>query len=121
MLTNHRSAPRLAAVLLGVALVAAGWGCRTASGPCPATTLTVTPNPLTIAVNTTRQLTATGRDYKGKVVSTSAAWTVVGGGGTINASSGAFTAGAVTNTFPNTVQAVSGGLTATATVVVVAT
>jgi ice-binding like protein len=66
-------------------------------------------------------LTTTGKDYKGNVVSTSAAWTVVGGGGTINASSGTFTAGAVPNTFPNTVRAASGGLTATATVVVVST
>jgi len=99
------------------ALVLGAWGCRTATGPCPAVTLTVTPNPATLLQNTSRQFTATGRDYRGNVVSTSASWSVVAGGGTID-SSGWFTAGAVNGTYLNTIQATSGGLTANATVTV---
>jgi len=119
MLTLRLSAQRTV-VLLCAALVAGAWGCRTASGPCPITTLTVTPNPAIIVQGTTRQFTATGRDYKGNILSTSASWAVVAGGGTINAGSGLFTAGAALGTFPNTVRATSGGLTANASVTVIA-
>lgn len=107
-------------MLIGAALVAGTVGCRKASGPCPTATLVVTPNPLTLVVNTTRPFTATGRDYKGNILSTSASWSVVAGGGVINVASGSFTAGATTGTFPNTVRATSGGVTADATVIVVA-
>ncbi len=118
MLTIHRLSPRPAVLLLCAALVAGAWGCHKSSEPCPAVTLTVTPNPATMVVNGSQQFTATGRDYKGNVVSTSASWTVVAGGGTINAGSGMFSAGAATGTFTNTVRAAHEGLTATATVVV---
>lgn len=120
MLKFLRPSALRALVFLCAALVAGAWGCRSATKPCPATTLVVTPNPLTIVRNTTQQFTATGRDYKGNVVSTTASWSVLAGGGTINSTSGSFTAGATTGTFPNTVQAASGGLAATATVIVVA-
>jgi hypothetical protein len=82
-------------------------------------TLTVTPDPLRVVVNTTGQFTATGRDYSGNVVSSSASWSVVAGGGTINVVSGLFTAGALTGTFPGTVQATSDGITGEATVIVI--
>ena len=42
------------------------------------------------------------------------------GGGTINANTGLFTAGAVTGTFTNTVKATSGAISGTATVIVTA-
>jgi ice-binding like protein len=119
MLTILRPSAQRAVVLLCAALVAGAWGCRTASGPCPITTLTVTPNPAIIVQGTTRQFTATGRDYKGNILSTSASWAVVAGGGAINAGSGLFTAGATLGTFPNTVRATSGGLTGYATVTVI--
>ena len=117
MLTFRRPSALGAAVLLGAALVAGAWGCRTASGPCPVVTLTVTPNPATIVTTQTRLFIATGRDYKGNVVSTSASWAVVAGGGTIDAVTGLFTAGSV-GTYPNTIRATSGGLEAFATVTV---
>ena len=50
----------------------------------------------------------------------SPSWTVVNGGGSINVN-GLFTAGAVTGTFNNTVQAASGAISGTATVIVTAT
>src|SRR4030065_465483 len=106
MLTFRRPSALGAAVLLGAALVAGAWGCRTASGPCPVGTLTVTPNPGTIVtptagplatitvppdpatmvVNGTQQFVATGRDADGNVVSISPNWSVVNGGGAINGS-----------------------------------
>jgi len=45
-------------------------------------------------------------------------WSVVNGGGTINANAGTFTAGASTGTFNNTVKATSGVISGSATVVV---
>ena len=119
MFTFPRPSAQRALVLLCAALVAGPWGCRTASEPCPVTTLAVTPNPLTIVANTTRSFTATGRDYKGNALTSPSSWSVLAGGGAIDANSGAFTAGAVLGTYPNTIQAANGGLTATATVIVI--
>jgi hypothetical protein len=121
MLAFLRSSAMRAAVLLCAGLLAGTWGCRSASGPCPAVTLTVTPSSATIVRGTTRLFTATAKDYKGNVVSTSAAWAVVAGGGTIDASSGVFTAGSVDGAYANTIRATSGGLTAYATVTVITT
>lgn len=80
--------------------------------------ITVTPDPATVQVGTTRQFAAVGRDQNNNVFPFVATWTVVNGGGSINAASGLFTAGAVAGTFPNTVQAASGAITGTATVTV---
>ncbi|MHB8079261.1 MAG: ice-binding family protein [Candidatus Krumholzibacteriia bacterium] len=121
MSTVHRFSAGQAVALLCVVLLVGAGGCREVSGPCPLATLTVTPDPLRIVVNTTGQFTATGRDYQGNVLDTVATWSIVDGGGTINAGSGLFTAGAVTGTFANTVQAISNGISATATVIVIAT
>ena len=82
------------------------------------TTITVTPNPASVPVNSTQTFSAVGRDGSGNVVVITPVWSVVNGGGTINATSGVFTAGAVAGTFSNTVQAPSGGVSGTATVVV---
>ena len=82
------------------------------------TTITVTPNPASVPVNATQTFTAVGRDQAGNVIAITPVWSVVNGGGTINATSGVFTAGAVAGTFSNTVQATSGGISGTATVVV---
>ncbi|MBU2502571.1 hypothetical protein KJ682_14655, partial [bacterium] len=134
MLRFHRPSIRLAAALLCAGLLTGTWGCREVSEPCPTATLTITPDPLTVAASATElsaaigseqisaaatgQFTATGRDYKGNIVSTSASWSVVAGGGTIDEESGLFSAGSETGTFTNTVRATSGGLTAYATVIV---
>ena len=89
--------------------------------PAPAlATITVTPNPDSLARNATRQFTAVGRDSAGNVMSITPVWSVVNGGGTINASTGLFTAGVATGTFTNTVTATSGSISGRATVVVTA-
>ncbi len=85
----------------------------------PLASITLTPNPDTTAITATQQFVAVGRDVDNVVVAITPTWSVINGGGTINAS-GLFTAGSVTGTFANTVRATSGTISATATVVVVA-
>jgi hypothetical protein len=84
----------------------------------PLATITVTPNPVTLAINTQQQFTAVGRDGSGNVVSITPVWSVVNGGGTIDAGTGLFTAGGATGTFNNTVRATSGSIFGSATVTV---
>ncbi|HEV7593739.1 MAG TPA: ice-binding family protein [Gemmatimonadaceae bacterium] len=85
------------------------------------TTITVTPNPATLQINTTQQFTAVGRDAGGNVVPITPVWTVTNGGGAINSASGLFTAGGTAGTFSNTVRATSGSVFGTATVNVTTT
>jgi subtilisin family serine protease len=85
----------------------------------PLASITVTPNPATLAVGATQQFTATGKDASGNVVPITPAWSVVAGGGSINGT-GLFTAATVAGTYTNTVTATSGGVTGTATVTVTA-
>ena len=85
----------------------------------PVVSITVTPNPTTLAVGATQQFVAVGKDVSGNVVTFTPTWTVVNGGGTVS-STGLFTAGTVIGTFTNTVQAAIGGTSATATVIVTA-
>jgi hypothetical protein len=84
----------------------------------PLASLTVTPDPATMPTGGTQQFTAVGRDAGGNIVPITPTWSVVNGGGTINASSGLFTAGATPGTYINTVRATSGTLSDNATVVV---
>jgi len=79
-------------------------------------TLTVTPNPANMSTFNTQQFAVTGRDANGNVIPTSVVWSVVNGGGTIDANSGVFTSGGTTGTFANTVQATSGTVSGNATV-----
>jgi hypothetical protein len=88
------------------------------SEPGTLSTLSISPNPQTLAISGTQQFTAVGKDFSGAPMSVSPVWSVVAGGGTISAT-GMFTAGTATSTFVNTVQAVSGSLTSTATVIVI--
>jgi hypothetical protein len=88
------------------------------SEPGTLSTLSIAPNPQTLAISGTQQFVATGKDFSGANVPVSPVWTVVAGGGTISAT-GMFTAGTTTSTYVNTVQAVSGALTSTATVIVI--
>ncbi len=87
--------------------------------PGPLATIVVSPNPATVTTNNTQQFTAIGSDAQGNVVAIAPVWSVVNGGGSINAS-GFFTAGNVAGTFNNTVQATSGSISGTATVIVTA-
>ncbi len=85
----------------------------------PPATITVTPDPATLPILTTVQFTAVVRDANGNPITATPVWSVVNGGGSINAT-GLFTAGSTTGTFPNTVRASSGALADTATVIVTA-
>ncbi|HET9011786.1 MAG TPA: ice-binding family protein, partial [Gemmatimonadaceae bacterium] len=80
-------------------------------------TLTVQPNPANVFTFNTQQFAVTARDANGNVIPTpSVVWSVVNGGGTIDANTGLFTAGGTTGTFTNTVQATSGTVSGNATV-----
>ena len=98
----------------------AGFATVTVTGG-PLASITVTPNPASLPPNAAQQFVATGRDGSGNVLPVSPVWSVVNGGGSINASTGRFTAGGVTGTFGNTVRATSGTISATATVAVTPT
>lgn len=89
------------------------------SNPGTLSTISVAPDPQTLAVNATQQFTAVGTDFSGAKVIINPTWSVVTGGGTIS-SSGLFTASATPGTFTNTVKATSGGMSSTATVIVTA-
>ncbi|OYV67999.1 MAG: hypothetical protein B7Z74_08905, partial [Deltaproteobacteria bacterium 21-66-5] len=82
-------------------------------------TITVTPNPATLAVHGRQQFVAVGTDVDGNSVPIAATWSVVAGGGAVD-TSGLFTAGTVPGTYSNTVTATSGQLSGTATVIVTA-
>ncbi|MHB1095513.1 MAG: ice-binding family protein [Gemmatimonadaceae bacterium] len=86
----------------------------------PLASITVTPNPASVQVNNTQSFIAIGRDAGGNVFIMTPVWSVINGGGSINASTGLFTAGAVAGTYTNTVQATSGSVSGTATVNVTA-
>ena len=85
--------------------------------PGPLASITITGPSSTMALNSTLQFTATGRDANGNLVSLTPSWSVVAGGGTIT-SLGLFSSGTVAGTFTNTIRAASGTLSATATVTV---
>src|SRR5688500_4843908 len=86
--------------------------------PGPLATITVTPNPGTTPINGTIQYTAVGRDANNNIVAITPVWSVTAGGGTIDATTGLFTAGATVGTFANTVRATSGTIFGTATAIV---
>ncbi|HEY0035290.1 MAG TPA: hypothetical protein VGB66_01320, partial [Longimicrobium sp.] len=86
----------------------------------PLATITITPDPATLAIGAQQQFTATGRDAGGNVVAITPVWTAASAAGTINAASGLFTAGNTPGNFPQGVRATSGTITATATVIVTA-
>ena len=86
----------------------------------PLAAIIVTPNPANLTINQTQQFTAVGRDIVGNPVAITPVWSVVAGGGTINAGTGLFTAGTTAGSFPNTVRATSGSIFGSATVNVTA-
>ena len=84
-----------------------------------AASIEVLPDPATLQILTTQQFTATVKDANGNVIVATPVWSVINGGGSINAT-GLFTAGGTAGTFPNTVMATSGALADTAMVIVTA-
>lgn len=86
----------------------------------PLATIDVTPSPVSVQTNGTQQFTAVGRDGSGNLFVINPVWSVVNGGGTINANTGAFTAGNTAGTFSSTIKATSGSVSGFATVTVTA-
>ncbi|HEY0037494.1 MAG TPA: hypothetical protein VGB66_12435, partial [Longimicrobium sp.] len=86
----------------------------------PLATITVTPNPATLAAGAQQQFTAVGRDAGGNVVAITPVWSTTNPPGTINAATGLFTAGTTLGTFANSVRATSGTISGSATVIVTA-
>ena len=82
-------------------------------------TISVTPNPVFMTGGTAQQFVAVGKDASGNVFVITPVWSVVNGGGVIDAS-GLFTAGAARAHSRNTVKATSGAISGTATVTVTA-
>jgi hypothetical protein len=80
-------------------------------------TITVVPTPVTLAVTAVQQFTAVAKDAGGNVVAFTPTWSVVAGGGSIDAV-GNFTAGGTPGTYTNTVQASNNAIKAFATVIV---
>ena len=111
-----RIAPLVVAIV-GAGFVAGACDVHGLSEPGTLSTLSVSPDPQSMAVNGTQQFTATGKDFSGAIVVSNPTWSVVAGGGTISPS-GFFTAGTTTGTFASTVKASSGSLSATATIIV---
>ena len=85
----------------------------------PLASITVTPNP-TLAIGAQQQVTAGGRDAGGNVVPLTPVWSTTNPPGSINASTGLFTAGNTLGTFNSSVRATSGSIFGTANVTVVA-
>jgi ice-binding like protein len=104
----------------GISATASVTVTATPPAPPPLTTIVVTPNPDTTQTGATQQFAAVGRDGNGNTVAITPVWTVVNGGGSIDAT-GRFTAGSVTGTYTNTVKASSGTVSGSATVVVLVT
>lgn len=84
----------------------------------PLASIIVTPNPVALSAGAAQQFIATGRDASNNPVPVIATWSVVNGGGVINAASGVFTAGMTIGTFTGTVRATSGAVSGSATVTV---
>lgn len=85
----------------------------------PLATITVTPNP-TLAIGAQQPFTAVGLDAFGNVVAITPVWSTTNPPGTINASTGLFTAGNTLGTFNGSVRATSGSIFGTANVIVIA-
>jgi hypothetical protein len=81
--------------------------------------IVVTPASVTLAAGATQQYVATGKDAHDNSVAIEPVWSVAVGGGTVN-SEGLFTAGSTGGTFPNTVTALSGAISGSASVIVTA-
>jgi hypothetical protein len=83
--------------------------------------ITVSPNPSNLATGGTQPFTAVGKDANGNIVQFTPTWSVLNAtAGSINSGTGLFTAGTVSGTYLNTVQATSSGISGFATVNVAA-
>jgi hypothetical protein len=108
------TAPRVAGLVIIVAFAAlAAAACEDALRAPPPTappagqlsTITVTPNPVTLGPSSSQQFVAVGTDNNGTPIVVVPTWAVVANGGTINGTSGMFGAGTTLGAYPNTVRA----------------
>jgi hypothetical protein len=76
----------------------------------PLQSITVTPYNPYLYFGGVQQFNATGYDAQGNTVATTVTWSVPGGGGTINATSGLFTAGTSPGQYINNIKATSGAI-----------
>ena len=113
----RRFTARILVALAAAGLFTAACDVHSTTGPGTLVSMTVTPN-VTLAINGTQQFTAAGVDGNGDVVVLTPVWTVEAGGGTINATTGFFTAGTVPGVFNATVKATQGTISGTANVTV---
>lgn len=81
-------------------------------------TVVVSPSSASMTALANQTYTAVVRDGNGVIVAIPPVWSVVAGGGTINPSTGVFTAGSTLGAFPNTVQATAGGVSGYASAIV---
>jgi hypothetical protein len=110
---------RVCAALVAAAVSISACDVHGVSEPGSLTTLTISPTTQSLPINGTQQFTVVGKDAAGVDVTVSPTWTVAANGGTIS-STGLFTAGTTVGSFPNTITATSGGVTARASITVVA-
>jgi ice-binding like protein len=108
----------MAALLAGTAIITSCGSRDDSSGPLTLASMVISPNPRTLPVGGTQIFTAIGINSAGDTIAVTPTWSTVSGGGTINSSTGAFTAGTDSGTFTNTVEASSGSIAAHATVIV---
>lgn len=125
MFTVSRSMARLLVIVPFAGLLAVACEHNVggpATSPGPLATITVLPDPTTLAVSTTRQFTAVGRDAAGIVIPIVPVWSVVAPGtsGTITSGPGLFTAGTTPGTYFNTVRATVAPVFGDANVIVTA-
>lgn len=109
-----------ARALLGVAaigLLLTGCEVHSATGPGTLVSIVVAPD-VTLPINGVQQFTATGFDANANVVAITPVWSVVSSGGTINASTGLYTAGTVPGVYAGAVVATVGGVSGSADVTV---
>ena len=120
MSSPRRLAARRFVVIPFAALLALACEHNAPTSPSVLTTITVTPNPQSLAISAKQPFAATGRDADSNLVAITPTWSVVAGGGTIDGSTGLFTAGTTPGTFVNTVRATSGDVSGFATATVTA-
>lgn len=115
-----RTLSRATKVAFGLTVVGLSMtGCDTHSLTAPGAlaTIVVTPN-ATLPVGGVQQFTAVGYDAASNVVAITPVWTRLAAAGTINASTGLFTAGNTPGVYANAVTATSGGISGSANVTV---
>jgi len=122
------TAGTVAGTFTNTVIARVGSGCASISGratvivlPGALATVTVSPGNPSVLEGATQQYTAVGTDAYGNLVPITPAWDMIGAaGGTIDASTGLFTAGSTAATFSNTVRATASSISGTASVTVTA-